>query len=150
MRKDSRILTWLSLLKDSLNSACFYEDQKGVSCLSLSIMLSKAPSSYACYWVVWKSSLCQKANSLNWGPNLKWAWERNKWQNRKEMVSVFEICQLAQWQRTCLPIQEAQDMWVRSLGEGDPLEEEMATPSSILAWEIPRTEEPDGLQSTGS
>ena len=32
----------------------------------------------------------------------------------------------------------------------DPLEEEMATPSSILAWRIPGTEEPDRLQSTGS
>ena len=39
---------------------------------------------------------------------------------------------------------------VRSLGQEDPLQEEMATYSSILAWEIPRTEEPDGLQSMGS
>ena len=35
------------------------------------------------------------------------------------------------------------------LGSKDPLEKEMATKSSILAWEIPRTEEPGGLQSTG-
>ena len=35
---------------------------------------------------------------------------------------------------------------VRSLGQDDPLEKEMATHSSILAWEIPRTEEPGGLQ----
>ena len=39
---------------------------------------------------------------------------------------------------------------VRSLAQEDPLEEEMATHSSILAWEIPWTEEPDGLQSIGS
>ena len=39
---------------------------------------------------------------------------------------------------------------VQSLGGEDPLEEEMATHSSILAWEIPRTEEPGGLQSMGS
>ena len=38
---------------------------------------------------------------------------------------------------------------VQSLGRGDPLEEEMATSSSILAWEIPRTEEPGGLQFIG-
>ena len=38
----------------------------------------------------------------------------------------------------------------RSLGQEDPLEEEMATGSSILAWRIPWTEEPGGLQSTGS
>ena len=42
------------------------------------------------------------------------------------------------------------ETWVRSLGGEDPLAEEMATPSSILAWEIPRTEEPGGLQSMGS
>ena len=38
-------------------------------------------------------------------------------------------------------------MWVLSLGQEDPLEEEMTTHSSILAWEIPWTEEPGGLQS---
>ena len=38
---------------------------------------------------------------------------------------------------------------VRSLGQEDPLEKEMATHSSILAWEIPWIEEPGGLQSTG-
>ena len=40
-------------------------------------------------------------------------------------------------------------MWVRSLGWEDPLEEGMVTHSSIFVWEIPRTEEPGGLQSTG-
>ena len=43
-----------------------------------------------------------------------------------------------------------QETWVGSLGQEDPLEEEMATHSSILAWEIPRTEETGGLQSMGS
>ena len=38
-----------------------------------------------------------------------------------------------------------QEMWVLSLGQEDPLEEGMATCSSILAWRIPWTEEPDGL-----
>ena len=37
--------------------------------------------------------------------------------------------------------------WVQSLGQEDPLEKEIATHSSILAWEIPRTEEPGGLYS---
>ena len=40
--------------------------------------------------------------------------------------------------------------WVRTLGWEDPLEEGMATHSSILAWGIPWTEEPDGLQATES
>ena len=43
-----------------------------------------------------------------------------------------------------------QETWVRSLGWEDPLEEEMATHSSTLAWKIPRTEEPGRLQSMGS
>ena len=42
------------------------------------------------------------------------------------------------------------EMWVQSLGREDPLEKEMATHSSILAWRIPWTEEPGRLQSTGS
>ena len=42
------------------------------------------------------------------------------------------------------------DTQVQSLGSEDPLEKEMATHSSILAWKIPWTEEPGGLQSTGS
>ena len=41
------------------------------------------------------------------------------------------------------------ETWVRSLGQEDPLEKEMATHSSSLAWEIPWTEEPHGLQSIG-
>ena len=41
------------------------------------------------------------------------------------------------------------DTWVQSLGWEDPLEKSMATHSSILTWKIPRTEKPDGLQSTG-
>ena len=40
--------------------------------------------------------------------------------------------------------------WVQSLGQEDPLEEGMATHSSILAWRSPWTEEPEGLQSMGS
>ena len=43
-----------------------------------------------------------------------------------------------------------QEAWVQSLGQEDPLDKGMATHSSILAWRIPWTEEPAGLQSTGS
>ena len=43
-----------------------------------------------------------------------------------------------------------QEMQVQSLGQEDPLEEEMATHSSILAWEVPWTEESGGLQPMGS
>ena len=47
-------------------------------------------------------------------------------------------------------MQEPQEMWVRSLGWANPLEEGMATHSSILAWKIPWTEEPGRLQFMGS
>ena len=43
-----------------------------------------------------------------------------------------------------------QKTWVQSLGQEDPLEKAMAIHSSILAWRIPWTEEPGGLQSMGS
>ena len=42
------------------------------------------------------------------------------------------------------------ETWVRTLGREDSLEKEMATHSSILAWRIPWTEEPGGLQTMGS
>ena len=53
---------------------------------------------------------------------------------------------MAQQYRTRLPMQETQ---VQSLGQEDPLKKEMATHSSILAWEITWTEEPGRLQSMG-
>ena len=43
-----------------------------------------------------------------------------------------------------------QETWVQSQGQEDPLKKEMKTHSSILAWRIPRAEEPGGLQSIGS
>ena len=67
------------------------------------------------------------------------------------MVYESEQCSLwaslvAQCSRSCLTMQETQ---VQSLGWEDPLEKEMATRSSILAWETPWTEEPGGLQFMG-
>ena len=47
-------------------------------------------------------------------------------------------------------MQTTKETWVQSLDGEDPLEKEMATHSSILAWRIPWTEEPGGLQSIGS
>ena len=52
--------------------------------------------------------------------------------------------QVAQGERIRLPMQEKQETQVRSLGQEDPLEEEMATHFSILAWKLPWTEEPLG------
>ena len=47
-------------------------------------------------------------------------------------------------------VQEMQETWVQTLGWEDPLKEGMAIHSSILAWKIPWTDKPDGLQSKGS
>ena len=57
---------------------------------------------------------------------------------------------VAQMVKNLSAMQEPQEMVVRYLGREDSLEEEMATHSSILAWRIPRREEPGGLQSMGS
>ena len=56
---------------------------------------------------------------------------------------------MAQWVKNPLAMQEMQADTVQSLGRKDPLEDGMATHSSILAWRIPWTEEPAGLQSMG-
>ena len=70
-----------------------------------------------------------------------------------------ELCQHEEWEGSCPmaqqvknspAMQETSEAQVPSLGWEDPLEEEMATHSSILAWEILWTEEPGGLQSMGS
>ena len=63
---------------------------------------------------------------------------------------LSEAFQVAQWLRTRLPVQETQETRVQTLGWEDPLESGMATPSSILAWKTPGTEEPGGLQFMGS
>ena len=72
---------------------------------------------------------------------------------QEEMEIILDIQGLPRWrqqQRTPLPMQEIQENRVQYLGWEDPLEEEMATHSSILAWRIPWTEEPGELQSIRS
>ena len=54
---------------------------------------------------------------------------------------------MAQWVKNTPAMQKTQEIWVQSLNQEDPLEKEMTTHSSILAWRIPWTEEPGGLQS---
>ena len=53
-----------------------------------------------------------------------------------EWVAI-SLLLMAQWVKNPPAVQETQEMWVQSLGREDPLEEEMATHSSILAWRIP-------------
>ena len=54
------------------------------------------------------------------------------------------------WLKTVKRLPIMWETWVQSPGWEDPLEKEMATHSTILAWRMPWTEEPGGLQSTGS
>ena len=61
--------------------------------------------------------------------------------------TIYELVSLVAQLVKNLPA--LQETWIQSLGWEDPLEKEMATPSSILAWKISWTEEPGGLQSMG-
>ena len=63
------------------------------------------------------------------------------------LFSLYRASLVAQMVKNLPAMQETQ---VQSLGQEDPLEKEMVTHSSTLAWSIPWTEEPGGLQSTGS
>ena len=63
------------------------------------------------------------------------------------MEELGMVSLVAQRLKRLPPMRET---WVQSLGREDPLEKEMATHSSILAWRIPWMEEPGGLQTTGS
>ena len=67
-----------------------------------------------------------------------------------EIISVLNILRASLVAQRLKRLPTMQETWVRSLGWEDPLEKEMAIHSSILAWRIPSTEEPGGLQSTGS
>ena len=66
----------------------------------------------------------------------------------KQILIELNRASLVAQRLKCLP--PMRETWVRSLGQEDPLEKEMATYSSILAWRIPWTEAPGRLQSTGS
>ena len=83
------------------------------------------------------------------------SWKQGVWGSTVFAVKLKSSCsnrnsQMAQWQRSLLPMQETQEMQVQFLGRKDPLEKEMETHFSILAWEIPWTEEAGQLQSIES
>ena len=65
----------------------------------------------------------------------------------KKILPLVILTSLVAQMVKCLPAMW--ETWVRSLGQEDPLEKEMATHSSILAWKIPWMEEPGRLQSMG-
>ena len=61
-----------------------------------------------------------------------------------ELRAVREYLWASQLAQTVKNLPAMWETWVRSLGQKDPLEKETTTHSSILAWRIPRTEEPEG------
>ena len=63
--------------------------------------------------------------------------------------SMKWVSQVAQWVKNLLAVQEMLEIWVQFLGQEDPLEEDTATHSSVLAWRFPWAEEPGGLQPMG-
>ena len=67
-----------------------------------------------------------------------------------DWTELNTVIGLPWWLRPVKYLPAMQETWVWSLGWENPLKEEMATHSSIFAWRIPRTEEPEGLQSKGS
>ena len=67
-----------------------------------------------------------------------------------EKYSLHKTKARPQVAQTVKSLPTMQETWVRSLGQEDPLENEMATHASILAWRILWTEESDGIQSMGS
>ena len=86
------------------------------------------------------------------GTHLTQVSEEKLW-NRKPGRAAFELrgnfAEVGADHNLVKNLPAMQETWVRFLGQEDPLEEETATHSSILAWKIPWTEEPSGLQSIG-
>ena len=77
-----------------------------------------------------------------------WRWKR--WRTKFGMFfSIYYTSRASLVAQTLERLPAVQETWVRSLGWEDPLEKEMATHSSILAWRIPWTEDPGRLQSMG-
>ena len=111
--------------------------------------------------VIWEAECTEALGMCAWPHLFSELWKAWGWVGKPErhagkgslaykiLLDLIRTSQVALWQGISLSVQETQEMWVRSVDQEDPLEEEMATPSSILAWKI-RTEDPGGLQSMGS
>ena len=102
----------------------------------------------------------KKVSSLfptpGWGSSSNWEWATLRSHRHQGSFRVFFffflslVCDVYLVAQLVTNLPALQEAWVQSLGWEDPLEKEMTTHSSILAWEIPWTEEPGRLQSMGS
>ena len=102
-----------------------------------------------------EQSVSQTVSACGWGPRAEQHSQAARRAGaevlREEVIGAFKgLPRWLKWWRICLPMQEMKETRVQSLGQEDPLEEEMATHSSTLAWRIPWTKEPGGLQPMGS
>ena len=134
------------------------------------------PGFYTLLMGVWASLIAQLVKNLpamqetwvwTWVGKIHWRRERlptpvfwpgefhglyNPWGHKESDMTerlplhLNRAYQVAQWHRIFLPMQEMQETQVQSLLGEDPLEKEMATQPTILAWKIPWTKEPGGLQ----
>ena len=88
-----------------------------------------------------------KTWSQDWKHHALRFWFHSKEASRLKLVLGFidSVMMMAQQIKNPPTQQETQETWVQSLGQEDPLEEEMATHSRILTWKIPWTEEPGRL-----
>ena len=88
-----------------------------------------------------------------WSRKRKQSWRRRKKKEKKQQQLIYWLLNTlitSLVAQTVKRLSTVRETWVWFLGREDPLEKEMATHSSILAWRTPWTEEPGGLQSMGS
>ena len=92
----------------------------------------------------------QKTKIMASGPITSWQLDGETMKTVKDYILGGSIITASLVTQMVKRLPTVQETWVRSLGQEDPLEKEMATHSSALAWKIPWTEEPGGLLSMGS
>ena len=103
--------------------------------------------------IMYRAHAIQNKTTYSVFSSRSWFFEKRKSSSRPKTVICPQLHQtagaslVAEMAKSLPAVQETQ---VRSLGPEDPLEKGMAAHSSIPAWKIPQTEEPSGLQSTGS
>jgi len=101
--------------------------------------------------------LCHLLNSESHVNSLNFIFQSVQWESQYRLIAgnllgyknEIWAYQVAQWAKNSFAMREMQEAWVQSLGQENPLKEEMATQSSVLAWRTPWTEEPGRLQPIG-
>ena len=115
-----------------------------------SIILSKTLSSFSTHFLSPRAVFSTEADDTIFRPDFTaiWGHPRKSVQINGGPGGSDKMSDLVA--QTVKRLPAMWETWVRFLGQEDPLEKEMAIPSSTLAWKIPWTEEPDRLQSIGS